>query len=68
MTRANPEGQRWAFGGSESANPRVTAMVRRTEFSAIVVAKGLLDLSRGLRFLCPDCEVKRIPTSVFILS
>ena len=68
MTRANPEEDRWAFGGSESASPQVTAMGRMTEFSAIVVEKGLRDLSRGLRFLCPDCEVKRIPTSVFILS
>ena len=49
-------------------NPLITAMGRMTEFSAIVVEKGLRDLSRGLRFLCPNCEVKRIPTSVFILS
>ena len=60
--------ERWALVDSESANPQVTAMVRMTGSAAIVLAKGLLDLSRGLRFLRPDCETRRVPTRVFILS
>jgi hypothetical protein len=43
-------------------------MARMTGVGAIVVENGQWSPSRGLRFLGSDCEVKRIPTSVFILS
>ena len=68
MSSLDFEMERWAFGGSESANPQVTAMVRMTGSAAIVVAKGKWELSRGLPFLCPDCETSRVLSPVFILS
>ena len=68
MSSLDFEEERWALVGSELAKSSVTAIVRMTGAWAIVVENGQWSPSKGLRFLCPDCETRRVPSPVFILS